>query len=150
MLVERWFTWCYQIIIFNCQLQCCGGNKGAADWLEQNKTIPWSCCGTEHEHTSNSTSCTTESKDFHKDPCDQKLIDILKANGAILGGVGIAIAIIQVYNHKFKNIFFCYFKLTCSYCFFSCLELSSLATSQVPLEKTTSLFKIIFSSKILF
>ena len=72
------------------QLHCCGGPKGPKDWIAEINEIPQSCCPQE---PSNGTCIESNA---YKDTCDKKLIDVLKGNGAILGGVGIAIAIIQV------------------------------------------------------
>lgn len=81
-------------------LHCCGARNGTADWIAATKTnsssgyIPLSCCGQLPEHDNPGATCSAD-KAF-KDHCDVVLLELLKGNGAILGGVGIAIAIIQL------------------------------------------------------
>lgn len=59
--------------------------------------IPDSCC---HDLVPGQ-NCTMDSPNLYKDSCYGILERVFKANGTILGGVGIGIAIIEVYFCKF-------------------------------------------------
>lgn len=71
-------------------LHCCGGQKGAKSWMDAIGKIPDSCC----KNLKEGQNCTLDSA--YKDSCYDTLEAAFKANGAILGGVGIGIAIIEL------------------------------------------------------
>lgn len=74
-------------------MDCCGIN-GPADWNKvfPDGTIPKSCC---KKLPVNIDNCTLEWA--NKDGCKPILLQLLDKKSIILGGVGIGVALIQVY-----------------------------------------------------
>lgn len=73
-------------------LQCCGGKDGADSWITAIHKIPDSCC----KDLEVGQNCTKESPNIYKDSCYGILERLFKANGTVLGGVGIGIALIEL------------------------------------------------------
>lgn len=76
------------------EFECCGVNS-SSDWKnEANITIPVSCCKT--------TNCiTTIPSNIWDEPCADKLEQWLKDKVAIIGGVGIGLAFVQIVGIMF-------------------------------------------------
>jgi len=83
--------------------QCCGVNN-YTDWSSWNETrLPDSCCV---QHT---TGCGEDMSDltkFHQTGCAMKLEALLGDNLYLIGGVGVAIAVIQILGMIF-SLFLC-------------------------------------------
>ncbi|XP_059060714.1 CD63 antigen-like [Achroia grisella] len=83
--------------IIQTDLNCCGIN-GPKDWSNNGIKIPNTCCaGLPHSITSGSSSdCTIDSPTLRTDGCLNKVVEHLQDIAAILGGVGVGIAIVQL------------------------------------------------------
>jgi CD63 antigen len=79
-------------------LKCCGA-KNASDWelnahyKDHPHTYPYSCC--EKPYDKNHTDCADHTKLF-LDGCVMKLDKEIKGSFALLGGIAIAVAVIQL------------------------------------------------------
>ncbi|XP_028393255.1 CD63 antigen-like [Dendronephthya gigantea] len=69
---------------------CCGGTDGPASYTSRNITIPSSCCA----KLKNGTSCNEHNA--YKKGCVDKLFDYLEHHLAIVGGLAVGVAVIQV------------------------------------------------------
>lgn len=68
--------------------------NGPDDWtkITNNDTLPHTCC----PNTLNDGSCIVTTINRYKDSCLEKLKDTVEKYGALIGGVGIGIALVQV------------------------------------------------------
>lgn len=76
-------------------LKCCGINN-ASDWTMNSKPIPQSCC------VENQACNTTISGDIYTKGCLSTFTDWVKGHVAIVGGVGIGFAFIQLVGILFS------------------------------------------------
>jgi len=79
-------------------LHCCGALQ-PSDWNENKHfngtdNYPYSCCPQEVVH--NTTACTTATKDLYKRGCVDALDEEIRYSFGLLGGIAIAIAVIQL------------------------------------------------------
>jgi len=75
------------------EFACCGVTA-SSDWKNNNMTVPSSCCKDESCNTSDDNQINT-------DGCATKLENWLKDKVAIIGGVGIGLAFVQVVGIMF-------------------------------------------------
>lgn len=76
-------------------LECCGATE-PADWrlndhFNQSNSFPSSCCGNK-----NDTALCTDPKKLFSNGCVKKLDDEIKGSFGLLGGIAIAVAVIQL------------------------------------------------------
>ncbi|KAM3961804.1 CD63 antigen [Aphomia sociella] len=81
--------------IIQTDLQCCGIN-GPKDWKNNNIPIPSTCCDGQEITNGTPYNCDSTSPTLHQDGCLQKVVQHLQEIAAVLGGVGLGIAIIQL------------------------------------------------------
>jgi len=103
-----------QVDYIQDNLQCCGV-QNYTDWetsafyTQHNNTFPSSCC-----HSVNGTTtkvCNLANKGFiYTDGCFQKLEDLLKGNLALIAGVAVAFALIQILGMICSCILLCHSK----------------------------------------
>ena len=69
---------------------------GPQDWeqVTHNESLPYTCCPDVH----NDGSCTQNTKDKYNASCLEKVKDKVISSSTIIGGVGIAVGLIQVYK----------------------------------------------------
>ncbi|XP_022920882.1 CD63 antigen-like [Onthophagus taurus] len=79
--------------ILQHEMKCCGMN-GPSDWrqITQNNTLPHTCC----PDTVNDGTCTINSLNVYKASCLEELKDTIVTYGALIGGVGIGVALVQI------------------------------------------------------
>ncbi|CAG9819246.1 unnamed protein product [Phaedon cochleariae] len=75
------------------EAECCGMN-GPTDWqkITRNDSLPHTCC----PNTQDDGSCTLKTPNVYTASCFEKLKAVFNKYGAIIGGVGIGVAISQL------------------------------------------------------
>lgn len=78
-------------------LECCGA-QNSMDWKQnsffnQTDDFPYSCC---HQKEEKNENCKISDKDFHKKGCVDAMDDEIRSSFGLLGGIAIAVAIIQL------------------------------------------------------
>uniref|UniRef100_UPI00398153A5 tetraspanin family protein n=1 Tax=Salmonella sp. s54925 TaxID=3159674 RepID=UPI00398153A5 len=77
------------------EFDCCGISS-YTDWANHSIAVPKSCC-------KNSSPCNVTS-DYYKDGCADKLFDYLKDHMALVGGLAVGVAVIQIVGIIFACI----------------------------------------------
>jgi hypothetical protein len=103
------------------QLHCCGV-ANFTDWRRHaefdEKGYPRSCCpglGAQvASASSGSTGCTEQSDGFYRGGCFAKLVSVVEDDVVVLGGVGLAVAIVEVINYPVSALSSFYYFLEVS------------------------------------
>lgn len=81
--------------IMQTDLTCCGV-YGPKDWANNTLAIPDSCCSAQVVTNGAAAACTIDSDTLHKNGCLPKILDLLKDNAYLIGGVGLGIAFVPL------------------------------------------------------
>jgi hypothetical protein len=84
------------------QLSCCG-IYGPGDWQNNSLPIPETCCAGQEIMAGVVAACDAHSQSLHNDGCLPKVVAYLRDIAAVLGGVGLGIALIQVTIGQFNS-----------------------------------------------